>query len=277
MVVYADILVSLNTVVTYFILLAAKSVCHAQSGFIRMTAASVVGGFSSLYIFLPEQGMLSETAAKIAFSAIITAVAFGVGKIKAYLRALFCFYAVSFIYAGFMLGFWHILKPKGMTVNNGVVYFSVSPLVLICSTALCYMLIRLLQSLLRRENSLSPEKNIRLNYGDNSVLCRCMVDSGNTVNDIYGDCGVVIIDRVTADYLFGETLTEQLLLNRAEGSLATRFRLIPYKTLNASGVMPCVKIDSAEADNKKTDKVIVGIVSAKFDGDFSGIVSPDFL
>ncbi len=277
MVVYADVLISLNTVVTYFILLAAKGVSYSQSGFIRMTAASIVGGVSSLYIFLPEQGMFLETAAKIAFSAVITAVAFGVGKIKAYLRALFCFYAVSFIYAGFMLGFWYVLKPKGMAVNNGVVYFSVSPLVLICSTALCYIIIRLLQSLLRRENSLSVQKNIRLNYGNNSVLCRCMVDSGNTVNDIYGDCSVVIIDRTTADCLFGAILTEQLLLNRAEGSLATRFRLIPYKTLNASGVMPCVKIDSAETENKKTDKVVVGIVKTKFDGDFSGIVSPDFL
>ncbi len=277
MVVYADVLIGLNTIVTYFILLAAKRISGVMVKHYRIILSSVVGGFLALYIFLPQQHFLVEVGVKLLFSAVITIIAFGSRPFKSYLRALFCFYAVSFLYAGFMLGFWYVLKPDGMAINNGVVYFSISPVVLILSTVICYFGIRGVQIFLRREDTYSVNKSIRLNFENKSVVCRCLVDTGSTINDPVGGCKVIILSKKTAEQLFGEKTVTSALKMKVDSGIATKFRVIPYKTLNSTGLMPSIRIDSAQSDSIKIDKVIAGISDASFDGDFGGIISPNFI
>ena len=71
--------------------------------------------------------------------------AFIFGNFSKYLSRLFCFYSVSFGYAGIILSLWFLLKPKGVLINNGAVYIDISPYVLLLSFCIGYFILLLLR------------------------------------------------------------------------------------------------------------------------------------
>ena len=276
MVVYVDILVCLNTVITYLILLATEKISRVKSKNVRILSASLIGGISSLYIFLPQQYWAVELIVKLAFSAAITVTAFKIACLRVFLRTLIVFYAVSFMYAGSMVGIWYAFKPDSMVINNGVVYFSISPIVLIFSTAVCYLLLRLVQTVFKTQDKYSINKRVYFINGNKKVACNCMVDTGCSVGDSVGGCRVAIIEREAACDIFSrEEIASAIAMSPAE-TIKNVFRVIPYKTLTSSGVLPALKVDGAVVDGKDINKVLVCIQDVTFDGDFTGIISPAF-
>ncbi len=275
MIVYVDILICLNTVITYFILLAVKAINRNIIKIIRLVLASLIGGFSSLYILLPQQSAFIEILIKLVLSGIIVSIAFGTESIKKVLRSIFLFFAISFVYAGFMLGFWYIFKPNGMVINNGVIYFQISPVILIFSTVVCYLLIIFLKKFLNKKDEHAEKKKVKILYSGKEYFADCMVDSGNSVKDPVGICKILIIDKQFAFKIFGNETTERVLKLQMDG-LNSIFRVIPYKTVSESSIMPAIKIDKAIVDNKEISDVLIGIVNTSFDGDFNGIISNEF-
>lgn len=277
MVVYVDVLFCLNIVLTYLILLATKHISHSKSNMLRLIIASIIGGLFSLYIFLPKQNFMLESLIKFVSSCVITITAFKPIKIKGYLRVVFSFYVVSFIYAGAMLCLWYLFKPNGMVINNGVVYFSISPIVLIVSTTACYLLLRVVQVFLKRENTYTEVKTVKLIHNNKTVFCKCMVDSGNTLCELISGHKVITVDKMTAENLFGTKAAEELLTLSVPAEFVKKFRVIPYKTLSSNSLMPAVNIDYAEIDETRINNVFVSITAVSFEGDFSGIISPEFI
>lgn len=273
MIVYADVLVFLNIIVTYFILLATKCFSRASAKTYKIVLASLVGGVSSLYIFLPQQPFLVEILLKLLFSAIITVIAFSAVPFKRYIRSVFSFYAVSFIYAGFMLAFWYVLKPKGMVINNGIVYFSVSPIVLILSTVFCYGVIIFAGNFYKKSDANAQKVAVTISRGGSDFLFDCMVDTGNSLTDPLGNDKIIILSKSSACEMFGNDCVERLL--KLSPAAPEKFRVLPYKTALGSGLMPAVKVESAAADNIKNYNVLVGIINDNFT-DFGGIISPSF-
>ncbi len=49
---------------------------------------------------------------------------------------------MNFAFAGFMMAIWYFISPQGMIIKNSIVYFNISPIILIGSTAVCYVVIR---------------------------------------------------------------------------------------------------------------------------------------
>ena len=277
MVVYADILICLNTIVTYLIILAASAISCIKIKIMRLIIASLVGGTSSLYIYLPQQSLFTELILKLVFSAVITVVFSGRVPLKSVIRFFVCFYVVSFIYAGFMMAFWMILKPGGMAINNGVVYFSVSPIILIISTAVGYVVITLALKFLNRDDRFTDKKTVSVYYNSKSYLCRCMVDTGNSLCDTLGDCKIIILSRSMSDKILGESIVNNLLNHTPDDTYKTKLRLLPYKTLSSNGLIPALRVDEASVDNISIKNVLIAISECEFDGEVDGIISPDFL
>lgn len=277
MIVYADILVCLNTIVTYFIILATKTLTKTKIKTLRIIISSLIGGASSLYIFLPQLPFLVEQLIKIVISTLITFVVCGRQKFKSLLRFNVIFFAVSFIYAGFMLGFWYVFKPTSMVINNGVVYFGISPIVLIFSTVICYFIILFGGKKLKRDNMFAEEKNIKIIFDGNEHLIKCTVDTGNNLSDSIGDYKVIILGIDTAIEIFGAQTTYNALSFMVEDGLKQRFRVLPFTTVGKNGIMPALRADSAYIEKEEVKKVLLAISKNNFDGDINGIISPDFI
>lgn len=275
MVVYADVLIVLNIVVTYFILLATKLIASASAKTYKLVLAALVGGLSSLYIFLPQQHFATEILIKLLFSAVITIIAFGAVPLKRYIRSVFSFYAVSFLYAGFMLGFWYVLKPAGMVINNGVVYFSISPIVLILSTAVCYFIIIVARNFYKVSDKNAVHETVKIYNCGKEYEFDCIVDTGNTLSDPMSADKVIILARRASEKLFGREAVKGALLFDNTCSKLNRFRVLPYKTASGNSIMPAIGADFAVAQGVKNDNVLIGILSDDL-GDFDGIISPSF-
>ena len=150
MCVYIDVLIFVNMFVNFFILRLSAVLCREKPRAWRILLASFVGALFSLYILLPMGDLFTQSAVKLVTGAVVVTLAFPFAGIKAFLRRVAVFFAASLLYAGFMLAVWYLLKPGGMAVNNGVVYFNVSPLLLITVTLVTYAVLTLLRRAAQR-------------------------------------------------------------------------------------------------------------------------------
>ena len=84
LIVYADILIFLNTLVDYFLLLATSQFMGEKVKAFRIVLAALLGGLSCVYIFLPKVSVILELTYKICVALLLTAVCFKFKGIKKY-------------------------------------------------------------------------------------------------------------------------------------------------------------------------------------------------
>lgn len=283
MVVYVDILLFLNTVVDFLILSVAAALSHSNLKLWRKTVAAFASALFSLYIFLPSQIFAVELLLRLMSSAVAVLIGFGFGNVRRFSRNLIIFYAVSFIYAGLMAGIWMLWEPQKMSVNNGVVYFDISPLLLITLSFVFYVIIVVFKKLTGREAQYAGRCSVTLHYGKISAEKQAMIDSGHTLTDAFGNSAVIVIDRETSIQMLGENDTTALLAMAPPTSRETalRFRLIPVKTISGEKLLPAVKIDRAEVLEAHRTFILHKPIAVLSDGvlgdDYSVIISPDSL
>ena len=272
MIVYADILIILNLAVDYFLLRAAAFLQHLNPPLWRMLLSSLVGGISSLYIFLPPQGAVLDILFRTAVCAAMTFICFGFGKIKRFLRSFGVFLLVTFGYGGAMTALWYLLKPSGMTVINSVVYFNISPAVLIFSSVAAYFLLRLLSLIFSGTSKLAERCEITVSAGSNSITMEGIVDTGNSVEDIFGGGEVIIADGEYVKTLFGET---DPALNK---EIQSRYRVMPCGTVTGGGTLEAFRCDTALVSdgkrNVRLNKPILAVSKTPLKDDYAAIVNP---
>ena len=78
---------------------------------------------------------------------LIIFITFGKCKIKAYIKRVLIFFALSFSFGGLMIFIYLAFKPKGMGIYNDVIYFDISPVLLIILTLVCYYILLLIKKL----------------------------------------------------------------------------------------------------------------------------------
>ena len=104
MVIYADVLLFLNTVVTYFLLLSVCAVAHVHRRFWRLLLGSVAGGISAFAVLLPDLGLFAVPF-KFAIAAVIVLITFSYHSAKRFFKLTALFFAVSFLYS--FIAFWY--------------------------------------------------------------------------------------------------------------------------------------------------------------------------
>ena len=87
LVIYADVLVSLNILITYIMLVAVRVFCKIPTNKWAVMFASLIGGFSSLIIFREDMNIILSFAFKIISAGGIVAVAFMPKSLKIYFKA----------------------------------------------------------------------------------------------------------------------------------------------------------------------------------------------
>lgn len=272
MIVYADILIVLNLIVDYFLLLAAGAVLRRKPKFIRLLLSSFVGGLSSLYIFLPQSPIAIELILRLMLCMIMVILAFGFGTVKDFIRNTGIFFGITCLYAGIMTALWHILKPRGMVINNSVVYFDISAITLIVCTVIFYFAFLLLSRIFGANGETAQYCSIKVRVGEKAAELTAMLDTGNSLNDLFGNNEIIITDKKTAESLLGRTDIENNPL------LKSRYRVIPLNTVSGADMLDGFRCDSAVATlGKETVNIknpIIAISKTAFDSGISGIVNP---
>lgn len=270
-VVYADVLIFLNSIITLMLLLATSELFNIDAKKIHMFIGAVVGGFFSLILFAPSMGILITVVSRVIICIIIVLLTFRVKCIKMLFKAILGFLCVSFLFAGIMYGVSSCLSNRVIVYNNGYVYFNFSVLTLIICCGVILLFIKIFNKKFLRKNAEDLVYNIKIEHDNKESVTLAYFDTGNNVTDIFTGKSVILVDVEEVKSLFDLFLFEDIkkfFYEKTEIIVTEKMRLIPVKSLGETKMIPVFTCDRVtlwdDTVKKIIEKPVIGITNAMF-------------
>ena len=194
-VIYVDVLFALNMLVSFLLIKAAGSLCREKPHTLRVLAGSLLGGVYSLGIFLPSLHTAFVLVLRIVFLALVSLCVFGFGSVKRFLRCYGILCGVTLGFAGLITAVWLLLKPQGMAVRNGSVYFDISFLALVLGGTAFYIAAWIFGKIFAKTHREQMRVRVNITYKGKTVTADGLIDTGNTLKDSFSGKSVSVIDR----------------------------------------------------------------------------------
>ena len=242
MTVYIDVLITVNIFTDFFMLACVRKFLGIRAGLIRLILGSMLGGILSLTALLPEIPTGLNILLDIAYAAAIVFVSFGRTNIKSYIKRVAVYFAVSFFFCGIMIFVYTAFRPKGMAIFNDVVYFDISPVLLIILTLICYYILRLIRRLTKGDISKSVCE-VTVESGGKSATFSAVSDTGCSVREPFSSSYVIIAEK---------SLLKGIVLDES------KMRVIPFDSLGGKGLLKGYKPDRATVNGIDRD-VYIGV------------------
>ena len=250
--VYIDVLLVFNFYIDYVLLYTNGKLCRVKSKTSKLIIASLIGAVSSLYILLPLNSQLGGFIYSATISILLSIIAYGRQNLFKNSAVL---YILNCLFNGICLLIWSLTKDKRFIINNNIVYFDLSPLLLIVSTVIIYFAVAAFKQYFGYKNSQNSCK-VTIEYGNRSVSVNCLIDSGNLLKDNLTEKPIIIIDKKSGYSLLNVTNLDINNLYDLNG-----FRLIPTKSISSDGVLISFKADKIVANIDKKALEIDGYIA----------------
>ena len=255
--VYVDVLVTVNIFTDFFLLLCVKKFLNIRAKLIRIILGSFIGGILSLTALLPKIPAGLNIIIDILFAAVIVFFAFGKTEIKNYIKRVAVYFGISFFFCGIMIFVYTSFKPKGMEIYNDVIYFNISPFLLIILTLVFYYAMKLWGRFSGSEIGKSV-CTVRVFDREKQAEFKALVDSGCHVREPFSGDYVIIAEK--------ELLQE---LEPPENTM----RVIPFESLGGKGIIKGFLPEQIMIDGKLAEQSLyVGICENILKGDVRAII-----
>ena len=246
--IYIDILIAVNLFINYILLLLTAKFLSLKWKSIRLFFGEILSGIYSLYILFPESNLFLSALIKFIMAITIVLCVFGFKSLKSFIKITLCFYAINFLFSGIMLCMWILFRPNSMEMNNGVVYFNISPVVLIASTIVSYFIIEIFYRVIGKNHIKNSFYEIKINIENSSVKLKAKVDTGNILREPFSNLPVIIVRKSTAEKIIPQNLMNLLngyyennTYNISSSEIKYTIRMVPFKTVAGSGIFPAFK------------------------------------
>ena len=282
-VIYIDILIAVNLFINYFLLVAtAKFLCLKWKTW-RLILGEILGAVYSLYILIPEFNLFFSIIIKFFMSFTIIWATFGAKSIKTFAKTLVCFYSVNFAFSGIIFAAWCVFHPNGMAINNGVVYFNISPVMLILSTLISYMLIELINRIVGKKEHKTRWCDVSIKLGNKSMILKAKVDTGNSLREPFSNLPVIVARKSS----IAEILPKDILFDMADNSktnlnmfenIKYKMRMVPFKTVSGDGLFPAFKPSSVSiAGGPEKNAYIAVCPNQTLPEETCALINPDLI
>lgn len=278
MTVYADVLVSVNIIITYIFLVCVRVMFKVPTGKWFVALASILGGLCSLVIFFDDGGFLFGIAYKALTGAVITAIAFLPSGVRQFLKLYGGFFGVSALFGGVIFFIEASVDPHNIVFINGAVYFDMSVTYLVGVVFVVYGVFRLFDWFLSRRCERVNMCEVRIDFRGTQLTLTGFVDTGNSMRDTLSGNPVFVAGQSNVAPLFSYN---EIGFFKSEGtesppdSLAKYCRLLPCSTVTGRGLLPAFVPDSVTLHKGKSfaraGKVTIA-VSPEGVGDDYGIL-----
>ena len=282
-VIYVDMLIIVNLFVNYFILLTvSKFLCIKWSSW-RILIGEILGAIYSLYIFIPNQNGFISFFVKFFMAFTIIWATFGIKNKKVFVKALLCFYFFSFAFSGVMFALWCVWKPNGMAINNGVVYFNISPMMLIIFTLLSYIVIEITSRVTGKRESKKRWCQLNISFRGKSTTFKAKIDTANSLREPFSNLPVIVARQNVLKSIFPES--ENLVgskiftnIQNTAKNLDLKLRMVPFKTVAGEGLLPAFKPDFINISKNIHKEAYIAICPNKIlPQETSALIGPDLL
>ncbi len=284
-VIYADTLVVLNFILTYLLLLCSASVLKVLPSPLRFFIGSLLGGLSSLVIFLPNLGVIPTFIIKALICAAITFASFPCRSIVCFLKSAAVFLLCNILLAGMIFALEYIFAPGGISLKNGAVYFDLDFFSHVLTAAVSFVLVSAYNRYTRRQMQNEKVYRLKVYLGKNSFECDALYDSGNSLTDgCFGSPVTVVSFETVKDFIPYELTPffsgEICDIYECSDLWYGRIRFIPAETVSGESLLPCFRSDRAEitTDNAVyvTYRALIAVTSKGLKNkDYSAVVGPD--
>lgn len=232
MVLYLDVLLAVNWVVDFLLLHATARLLRTPCRGWRLVLGAAVGAAGCCVVLLPTLPTALSVLSKAVIALAMCAVAFRWRGVRGWLRGAVVLFVLSTALAGVAMAVWVFAAPAGLQVINGVIYYDLSPLLLIALTALSYGLLCLVSRWTRRREPVGRTYRLRITHGDRTVEVAALYDSGNgLVEPFSGAPAVVAAYPAVAPLLPPEW-------NPAAKRPPDGARFIPFSSVGGAGLLP---------------------------------------
>ena len=260
MTVYADILFFVNAAVDYLLLRVGAKLCAYPFSRLRALLAAVFGGLFAAVQLVPLPFLHTVWCKALCFLAM-TAMAFGIRKraLRPAALTLLCSAAL----AGVFLLLVRVFSVP-MMILRGTVYYPVTAKVLILVSGLCYALCAacFAGALRHGAGEIVP---LRLALGGRVIEVPSLYDTGNGLRDPLSGKGVVVLSPACFAELVG--LPAAAIPADPIGALTvlsahlpeSAARLIPYRAVGASGILPAIQCTAQFEKKQKPIKVLAAL------------------
>ena len=282
-VLYVDILAAVSLFVNYFILTATSKFFCIKLKTSRLIWGELISIIFSMYIFLPEPAAWISFLIKLAMACAIVLTVFEIKSFKMFLKILACFYSISFAFSGIMFFVWCIWKPKGMIINNGVVYFNISPVILIFSTVIAYASIEIINRVTGKKEIKNRWCDIKVSFEGKNAVFKAKIDTCNSLKEPFSNLPVIVARSSTISSLFPENInfelnsesnTEENIFKKTD----FKMRIVPFKTVSGEGILPAFKPDFIYISDGIKKQAYIAVCSNKIlPRDIPALMSPELI
>ncbi len=271
--VYADVLITVNTFVNFFILLFCAWINKQKYKRVRLILGALAGGICALSIFLPTENIIIDLLIKIITATIMVVISFGFRKIKVFLRNVSILFTTTYLFAGIIFGVWFVFRPQNIIINNSVIYFDVSVTFLVIFTAIIYFVITVVGTLLKKEAITAKRCRVKLFLHKNCISFDAIFDTGNSLHDPFGNSEVVTVNK--------NKILELCKSNLDSEYLSDRYRLLPCRTVSGDTLLEGIRCDNLEIefeDKTYVSKNPIAVISkTQFNDDFDAVLNSEIL
>ncbi|MBR5559672.1 MAG: sigma-E processing peptidase SpoIIGA [Oscillospiraceae bacterium] len=270
MVVYADVLVAINYFVSYAMLCAAGRIAGVPLGRRGRVRGALVGGVVSLAVFLPLQGFVFEVVVRILSASAMLLAAWPGRCRRDYLRLGIILLCISFLFAGAAMALC-LIWPRGpIRCPGGMIYFHVSPLLLLVSVTVAYLLLGFTRRIYGEEKTKQLICRAVISRGDKTAEMNLMCDSGNRLVEPFSGLSVAVCTLRAALPLLTPDETAWMAAGMPEEKLPQGIRLVPYRSVGSMGMLPSFRPDGFDLITKDGERYDCSVWLAVNRGEMPG-------
>lgn len=260
MYIYADILIITNIYANFFLLKATSRLTHYPLRNEKCIVGALIGSLFSLIILLPELNTFTLLAVRIISAVIMVILSFNGQSKRELYRTGLIFFFVSFLFAGTEYAFSLLDNGKHMVWHNSVLYINISLLTLVISTAAAYAALCLFRRFLDGNGDFDGDYSVIIMNGRKQISVKAICDTGNNLTDQFSGKPVIVCGKSSVSPLFEEkTLACAMSCTSPESASETvnlkGWRVIPFSTVDSSGLMPSFLPTGVYIKNNESGKI----------------------
>lgn len=280
-VVYVDVLVALNVIVSFFLIKSVCAVAREKPKTLRVLVGSMLGGLYSLVIFLPQVHISLSIIGRACVLLAVTLSVFGFIGLRRLLRCFFLLCAATLLCAGVVTAAWVLFLPDAVIVRNGSFYVDVSFIQLVTVCVLIYVTAKIFGRFLSKRGSEEINVRVEISVGGKTAAVNGIIDTGNTLCDSFtGEPVSVISQSLALSLLPAECVAAAI--EPVRGNIPEGMHLIVSDTVGSSALMCAFRAETmtlTASDGRVTAENVTLAVSPRemFAGGKSVLVNSVFI
>lgn len=257
MIIYVDVLIITNFVISYFLLLTASVLSGYTYSRKRIIMSAALGALSCLYIFVQLENPLSDAAVRMVSLLLCAVTAFGYRNKKKFIVQTVYYVVLNALLTGVISAL--SLKSSAVYHNNMFFYFDINPVELVVLSVLIYVVLCISELVKER---ISPQKCITLDiYFDSFFIkdVKAFYDSGFKVKDIVSNKDVIAVSYVKLKEYIPPEIQRNIenFMTAQYEEVKCMFVPVIFNTLSGNGMLPAMKAEYIKANDRTIKNIIV--------------------